>query len=178
MLLCHTQGAEGPVISTPSAVQSWMSLPLSTGLALPRISIPTPAPATWLPSTVTSESVSTMPAESGIAGSARMEKPSSRAPWTPSATTAGPALMPGARRMASSGTLARRVTPFFKRTCSRYSPPATSTVSPRRACARAAAMEPNGAPFPTASTRGWMIRGGGVHQARESHAAAAASSRP
>ena len=55
---------------------------------------------------------------------------------------------------------------------------ATSTVSPRRAWARAAAIEPNRAPLPTASTRGWTITAGGVHQTRESHAAAAASRRP
>ena len=98
---------------------------------------------------------------SGICASARMRKPLRRAPLTPSAMTAGPLPKGAARSVASRGDRARRMTPSLSRTCSRYSPGGTSTVSPGRASARAAAMLPE-----TVSTRGVMTTGAGTHIAR------------
>src|ERR1035437_5379117 len=126
-------------MSTPSPRQSRMALARSTGLALPLISMPIPAPFTSTSSISTTLSRSSMPIESGISGSARMRKPLRRAPLTPSAMTAGPLLMGAARSLGSRGTRARSVTPSLRRTCSRYSPSGTSTVSPARASAMAAA---------------------------------------
>src|ERR1017187_10218948 len=160
-------------MSTPSPRQSRMALARSTALALPLISMPISAPFTSTSSTSTTLSPSSMPIESDISGSARMRKPLRRAPLTPSAMTAGPLLMGAARSLGSRGTRARSVTPSLRRTCSRSSPSGTSTVSPARASAMAAAIV-----VVTAITRGAITTGAGCHIVRVSHPSATAATNP
>src|SRR5215471_6518403 len=135
--LCESQGAEGPEIKMPSPEESRTAFALRTGEAAPRISIPTPAPATSVSSISTSEFTSRMPCGIGIWGPARIRNPLTCACFTSSARIAGPPPMAAALKIASRGTWLRRATPLFSRTCSRYSPPCTSIVSPECAASMA-----------------------------------------
>src|SRR5208283_2046399 len=69
-------------------------------------------------------------------------------------------------------------TPLTRCTCSLYSPAVTSTVSPARAAAMAAAMPGYAVPAPTTRVSGFSTTGGATHMLRENQAPAAATARP
>ena len=99
-----------------------------------------PAPSTSTSSTSTLALSSRMPTEIGKSLPASMRNPVNLPPLIFSPITAAPVFMGAARSTASRATRLRSVTPAARWTCSLYSPPGTSTMSPACAADIAAAM--------------------------------------